>query len=328
MSELRATARAGSNIAFIKYWGKTDYTLNLPLNDSISMTLSEAVTTTTVAWDEHLDHDEVYFDGERITDARADRISRHLDRVRTHWYRMGARVATRSSFPYGTGVASSASGFAALSTAAIAAFGEGMPDERELTRWARLGSGSASRSIHGGFVRWRAGSDEDSCAEQLAGPDHWDLRDLVVLISADPKDIPSSVGHRMAAAHAFMARRQEVLPERLLACSQAIARRDFETFAALVEQEALEVQGIMMSGTPSALYPVGLTVDLIHALRSWRAEGLPVCFTLDAGPNLHVLCEGSHAAEVEARIAAAVPRLEILHNRPGPGVRLISEHLL
>ena len=152
MSQHIATVRACSNIAFIKYWGKKDATVNWPLNDSLSMCLSEASTTTTVEWVPEGGDDEIWFNGERLTDHRAMRISKHLDRLRAHWYPWAARVATRNTFPAGTGIASSASGFAALTAAGVHAFGEWVPDDTELSRWARQGSGSACRSIHAGFV--------------------------------------------------------------------------------------------------------------------------------------------------------------------------------
>lgn len=326
---LRATARAGSNIAFLKYWGKRDAALNLPLNDSLSMTLSDAHTTTTVAWDPDLKLDEVYIDGERVLDRRGVRVSKHLDRIRAQWYPWHARVASVNSFPAGTGIASSASGFAALTVAAIAAYGEGLPDPEELSRWARLGSGSACRSIHGGYVEWRAGTDHASSRARLFMPgDAWDLSDVVVLVSGHPKEISSSEGHAIAARHPFMAVRQELLPARMAAMKGALAARDLPTFGELLEQEALEVQGIMMSGTPSCLYPAGLTIDLIHRLRRWREDGLPAWFTLDAGPNLHVLTESRFVPDVLERVRSVDPRLECLVNRPGGPVTLLSHHLI
>ncbi len=325
---MKATARARSNIAFIKYWGKSDFEQNIPLNGSLSMTLSDAITTTTVEWDPALKQDEIYLEGERVLDRRALRISRYLDRLRDAWYRVGARVASLNSFPAGTGIASSASGFAALATAAIGAFDEGRPDEDEMTRWARRGSGSACRSIQGGFVEWVDGQDDaGSFSRQLCPPEHWDLRDIVVLVSRQEKAISSSEGHRIASRHPFMPARQEELPARILSLKGALAARDFATFGELVEHEAMEVQAIMMSGRPSALYLQPATVGLIHALRAWRDEGLPVYFTLDAGPNLHVLCEGDRAPEVVSRLRRVAPRAELIHNRPGAAAELVDEHL-
>jgi len=328
--EMRGTASACSNIALIKYWGKRDFSDNVPLNDSVSMTLSDAITTTTVIWDGSLSQDEIYLDGERVLDGRGLRISRFLDRIRADYYRMPARVASMNSFPAGTGIASSASGFAALAMAAFAAMDEDMPSDTEMTRWARRGSGSAARSIHGGFVEWTAGKDDaTSVARQLAGQDFWDLRDLVVLVSEAPKVISSSEGHKIATRHPFMAARQAQLPARMLATKGAIAARDLTTLGALIELDALEMHGIMMSGEPAALYMQPATMLLLHAIRSWRDEdGVPVYFTLDAGPNVHVLCEGAHVDEVRSRIEALVPTLSILENRAGPGARIHHDHLL
>lgn len=326
--EMRGTASACSNIALVKYWGKQDFAQNVPLNGSVSMNLSEAITTTTVVWDDTLSQDEIYLDGERILDGRGARVSRYLDRIRADYYRMPARVASMNSFPAGTGIASSASGFAALAVAAFAAMDEEIGEE-ELTRWARRGSGSACRSVQAGFVEWHAGTDDaSSYSTQLCPPDFWDLRDLVVLVSREAKAISSSEGHRIATRHPFMDARQRELPARMVAVKGAIAARDFATLGELVEHEALEVQGIMMSGQPSALYMQPETVALLHAIRGWRADGLPVYFTLDAGPNVHVLCEAEHAAAVLARIEGLLPGRKVLVNRPGPAARVHDGHLL
>ena len=328
-SELRATARSGSNVAFVKFWGKRDPSTNVPLNDSISMTLTGAVTLTTVAYDPDLRDDEVYLDGERVLDDRARRVSRHLDRIREHYYPVYARVASMNSFPMGTGLASSASGFAALTTAAIAAHGEGLPDEATLSRWARRGSGSACRSVLGGFVRWRAGMDDrSSFAEPLFGPDWWDLRDLCVVLSARPKEMPTAQGHRLATAHPFMPARQQGLPRRIAALGAALAQRDIEVFGQLVEQEAYETQAIMLSSEPPCLVLLPSTVSFLREVRHWREDGLAVYVTLDAGPNPHLICEGSDAGAVLERIAALAPDAEVLHCRPGPGVQLVEDHLL
>lgn len=330
MSDLgRATARAGANIALVKYWGRTDPRLNLPLNDSLSMTLTEACTLTTVAYDEDLRDDEIYLDGERVLDHHASRIRRHMDHIRTHYYRVHARISTLNSMPMGTGLASSASGFAALTAAAIAAFGEGLPDPDELSVWARRASGSACRSVPGGFVRWRAGtSDDDSFAATVFEPDWWDLRDLCVVLSTATKEIPNHQGHAIAAAHPFMAARQRQLPGRIAAVTAAIAARDLETLGPLVEQESLELQALMASASPAVWYMMPRTLAFIQAVRLWREEGLDAYITLDAGPNPHILCEGHDEAAVLQRIEAAAPGVTVLRNRPGPGVTLVGDHLI
>ncbi len=327
--ELRATARACANIALIKYWGARDHDRNLPLNDSISLTLAGAETVTTVAYDPDLAVDEIYLDGERLLDHRAARVVRHLDRIRAAYYPWRARVASVNGFPASTGLASSASGFAALTAAAIAAFGEGLPPRGELAAWARLGSGSAARSVPGGFVLLRAAEDHDaSTAASLFPETHWDLRDLCVIVSTEAKEIPSERGHRLAAAHPFMRARQRLLPGRLAAVQAAVAARDMDALGPLVEQEAMEVQALMLSSTPSCLYMTPGTVAFLRAVPRWRAEGLPVYLTLDAGPNPHLLCEAGVEADVLERIRELAPQTKVLRCRPGPGVTLVREHLL
>jgi diphosphomevalonate decarboxylase len=184
--------------------------------------------------------------------------------------------------------------------------------------------------LHGGFVEWVGGEDDaSSFARPLCPASHWDLRDLVVLVSRAPKDVASSDGHRIASAHPFMDARQKALPQRLAALKGALANRDWETLGEIVEHEALEVQGIMLSGQPAAIYFQPRTIELIHAIRAFRErDGLPVFFTLDAGPNVHVLCEGSRVDEVRDRLLRIAPDLPVLENRVGPGASLLDEHLL
>ena len=330
MSDLgRSTARAGANIALLKYWGQADPRLNLPLNDSLSLTLTEACTLTTVAYDEDLADDEFYLDGERILDHRAARVQRHMDLIRTDYYRVHARISSMNSMPAGTGLASSASGFAALTAAAIAAFGEGLPGADALSAWARRASGSACRSVPGGFVLWRAGTgDEDSLATTVFDPSWWDLCDLCVVLSTATKAIPNRQGHALAAVHPFMAARQELLPGRLAAMTSAIAARDLDTLGPLVEQESLEVQALTTSSTPACLYMEPSTLAFVHAVRRWREDGLAAYLTLDAGPNPHLLCEGRDAGALLERIDRLAPGATVLCNRPGPGVTLVEDHLI
>ncbi len=326
---LRATARAGANIAFIKYWGNRGGEANLPLNSSLSMTLSDAVSVTTVEYDPDLQVDEVYLDGERLLDHRAGRVTRQLDRIRAEYYPLHARVVSVNSFPAGTGMASSASGFAALTVAAVAAFGEGLPDERTLSIWARRASGSACRSIHGGFVEWHAGErDGDSFAEVAFEAGWWDLRDVTAIVSADAKAISSARGHRIAEAHPFMPTRRELVARRLPAVKAAMLQRDFATFGALIEQEALEMHGVMISSTPACLYLAPLTVAFLQAVPRWRDDGVDVALTLDAGPNPHLICPAAHAEEVTRRAEQLAPGCTLVVSRPGGGVALLQEHLV
>ncbi|HMM28912.1 MAG TPA: diphosphomevalonate decarboxylase [Aggregatilineaceae bacterium] len=324
-----ATARSCANIAFIKYWGRRDHALRLPLNGSISMNLDGATTTTTVIFDPALDADQVTILDVETTEKAARRVSEHLDRVRARaGIDIRARVVSRNSFPMGTGIASSASAFAALTAAACAAAGLDLSD-RELSILARLGSGSACRSIPAGFVEWHAGeSSETSYAEMIAPPEHWDLRDLIAIVETAHKEVGSSKGQELVDASPFGAARLAAAERGLPVVRRAILERDFETFGEETEQEAIRMHAVALTSRPSVLYWSPATVRIMHAVRAWRAEGLPAYFTIDAGANVHVLCQGADAGALAEQLRALEGVHSVLSNRPGPATRLIDTHLL
>jgi diphosphomevalonate decarboxylase len=319
----KATYRVGSNIAFIKYWGVADPAINLPLNNSISLTLADAHTTTTVAWDTDgaLATDEITLDDVQLETKAAARLVRHLDRLRAlagvDWR---ARVASRNNFPAAAGIASSASGFAALTVAGAAALGLDL-SPTQLSALARLGSGSASRSLFGGFVEWERGHDHDSSvARPLFGPEHWALCDLVAVVSRAAKATSSEGGHRLAGTLAS-------LPTALETVRSAIAERDLHRLGPVIEADALAMHAVMMTSQPSLLYWQPATLTLLHAVPQWRAEGLAVYFTIDAGPNVHLICQAEDAPAVAER-AAALPGVEsVISSRPGLGPQVVDEHL-
>ena len=195
-----ATASACSNIAFIKYWGNKDDALRLPLNASLSMNLAELQTETQVVWKDDLKSDTLILNGQPANDYALTRVQKHLDHIRARFsIKMFADVESHNNFPMGAGIASSASAFAALTVAAVAAADEEC-SEQELSTLARLGSGSASRSIPSGFVEWHDGDSHDaSYAESFAPPTHWELVDLIAVISTDHKKTSSKEGHPTAA---------------------------------------------------------------------------------------------------------------------------------
>src|SRR5512141_1000989 len=222
-----ATAQAAPNIALIKYWGNRDNKLRIPLNNSISMNLDGLYTRTTVSFQPSLPFDELIINGHEVTGAGLARISSILDLLRgLANIHERAEVMSENNFPSGTGIASSASAFAALALAGSKAAGLNL-SERELSRLARRGSGSASRSVPSGFVEWQAGtSDEDSFAFSIAEPDHWDLVDCVAIVSAAHKKIGSVEGHPIAGTSALQAARVADAPRRLDMCRNAILARD------------------------------------------------------------------------------------------------------
>ncbi len=320
-----AAAAAHPNIAFIKYWGNRDDLLRIPANGSISMNLSGLQTRTIVQFDTSLEEDQLVINGESAGAEALQRVSATLDRIRELAdLKTAARVTSENSFPTGTGIASSASAFAALTLAAATALGLGLP-EKELSRLARIGSGSASRSIPGGFVEWQAGKDHaSSYAVSLAGPEHWDLVDQIVLISREHKAVSSSQGHQLADTSPLQEARVADADRRLGICRQALLERDFPTFAEVVEQDSNLMHSVMMTSSPPLFYWEPGTLEIMNAVREWRQEGLQVCYTVDAGPNVHVLSPAEHAEAVKRKLTALTNVKSILTCTPGGPAWLIE----
>jgi len=328
----RATAIACANIALIKYWGNRDHQLRLPSNSSLSMNMAGLTTTTTVEFDPSLKSDVLILGGRKIVGAGRDRVSRFLDRVRektsevletSEVSRLFARVDSRNEFPSGTGLASSASGFAALASAASTAVGLRL-SEAELSRLARLGSGSACRSIPGGFVEWDMGIDDaTSFAHSIAPADHWDVRDVIAIIDFAHKSIGSTEGHAVADTSPLQAARVASTPDRLAQARSAVLNRDFAALAEVVELDSLMMHAVMITSSPTLLYWQPATLDVMQAVVNWRNEGLPACTTIDAGPNVHVLCLAASSAEVERRVRSIDGVREVIVTRPGGPAKLV-----
>ena len=319
------TALANPNLAFIKYWGNRDNTLRLPSNSSISMNLDGLYTRTTVRFQSGLISDQLSINGHEVTGKGLDRISYILDIIRgIANIHERAEVVSENNFPSGAGIASSASAFAALALAGSKAAGLDL-SESELSRLARRGSGSAARSIPSGFVEWQAGtSDEDSFAFSIAGLDHWDLVDCVTIVSAAHKKTGSTEGHSLAPTSPLQATRVADAPRRLDICRKAILERDFQSFAAIVELDSDMMHSVMMTSTPALHYWKPASLDVMNCVRQWRAEGIPVCYTVDAGPNVHVLCPETEARNVETRLREIQGVANVLVARVGGAAKLIA----
>ncbi|MBS1251974.1 MAG: hypothetical protein MAG451_01008 [Anaerolineales bacterium] len=325
---MKATAVAPSNIAFIKYWGNADPQRNIPSNNSISMNLSGARTRTTVAFGAAFTADSLVIDGQPATETARARASRHLDHIRgLAQTDLRARVVSESNFPMGTGIASSASAFAALSVAGTAALDIAL-DERAMTELARLGSGSAARSIPSGYVELEVGSSHTTAyAHTLHAPGYWDLRDIVAIVSREEKSIGSSAGHTAAETSPHFATRLSELPARLETVRRAIRGRNIEALGEAVEADAISLHAVAMTSHPPIYYWAPATLRLIHAVQAWRREGLPVYFTLDAGPNIHLICQAEDEADVLAHLADIDDVLETLVSGPAEGAQLGDKHL-
>lgn len=324
MRENTAVAVASPNIALIKYWGNRDDALRLPANGSISMTLGGLETITEVAFTEGRRGDALTINGRPASPDSLRRVSQHLDAIREiAGIGAGAQVRSRSNFPAGSGIASSAAAFAALTLAAAHAAGLRL-DARALSRIARRGSGSASRSIFGGFVEWQAGaSDEESFAALLMPGGDWPLVDLVAVVSRKRKAAGSTEGHALAATSPIQAARVADAPRRLAECRAALRARDFARLAAVVEHDSYLMHAVMMTSRPSLLYWIPDTVRVIQAVAAWRAAGLEVCATVDAGPNVHCLCAPAAAAGIGRRLRRLPGIVEVLRCPPGSEARLL-----
>lgn len=318
MTILTASAVANANIALIKYWGNRDVLLRLPSSGSISMNLDGLFARTQVVFQSSLSQDSLVLNGKEETGKALTRMVIFLDLVRRLSNKnLYAQVSSENNFPTGAGLASSAAAFAALSLAATHALGLEL-DEGELSRLARRGSGSACRSIPGGFVEWLPGVDDrSSFAISIAPPEHWDLIDCIAIVEPQPKATGSTEGHRLADTSPLQPARLADAPRRLDICRQAILTRDFDALAAITELDSNLMHAVMMTSSPPLFYWQPSSLHLMKEIQDWRQHGLPVCYTLDAGPNLHILSHGDAAVQAKDRLEKFPGVFQVLTAKPG-----------
>ena len=322
---LRASARARANFALVKYWGKADAALNVPAVGSISITLDALWSDTQVEFDPRLSADELVLDGARRAE-QLGKVSSCLDVLRERaGVRTRARVASSNNFPTGAGLASSASGFAALAAAAAAALDLKL-SPRELSVVARRGSGSAARSIFGGFVEMHAGraaDGSDSFAEPLLEADEWPLEVVIAITAKGEKEIGSRAGMtRSAETSPYYSAWVQRQPADLTAARSAIRARDFQALAEIAEHNCLKMHAAAMAARPPLLYWNGATVLCLDAIVKLRAAGVPVFFTVDAGPQVKAICLPAARPRVAATLREVPGVLELVPSRLGPGAEL------
>ncbi|MGO9829113.1 MAG: diphosphomevalonate decarboxylase [Myxococcaceae bacterium] len=330
MTQAKATARAHPNIALVKYWGKRDAQLVLPHQSSFSVTLAPLEVTTTVELG--TPHTRVELNGKEARGQERERVLALVASVAQEAGRAfgGVRVASRGNFPMAAGLASSAAGFAALARAARAA--AGLPEDVASTsRLARTGSGSASRSVQGGFCTWHRGSRPDgldSFATQDFPEAHWpELRLLACVVSAAEKDVSSREGMQSTVETSpyYPAWVQDAEAE-VPRARDAVGQRDLALLGALAERNAWRMHAAAMAGARPLVYLRPETLAVVLALPAARAKGCPVFFTLDAGPNPVLLTTAEHVARVEA-LARAAGALDVVRCAPGGDARLLDEPL-
>lgn len=319
-----AAARAHANIALIKYWGKRDPTLNLPATGSISVTLDALATDTHVSFDPTLEADDVQL----ASGGDEARVTHFLDLIRSRAdIATRARVASKNNFPTGAGLASSASGFAALALAASRAAGLDLPSA-ELSALARRGSGSAARSVHGGWVEMQRGNSADGAdahALQLADGNALPLRVIVAITESEAKQTGSTEGMtRTAASSPYFEAWTHSAETDLDAMRAAIAAHDFTAIGELTEHSCMKMHALMFTSKPPLVYWNPATLAAWQAVAGLRADGIPAYATIDAGPQVKVLCQPGHAPDVAATLESVPGVVAVRTSALGPGAHLIE----
>ena len=329
------TAEAPSNIAFIKYWGARDLEGDgegpVPFNRSLSMTLDACRSVCSASPLGDGSEDEVWWldvpGGERPAEpappppAFVERTKRHLDRLR-EWsrrtaapYEGGFRIATYNTFPTAAGIASSASGFTALTLAVASSMGFDLAP-RTLSDLSRSsGSGSAARSAWGGYVEWPDG--DSNAGVQILDEGAWQLCDLVAVVETGAKKVSSRDGHRRAVTSPYFAPRLAALAGRLERVRSALLGRDFEALGEAVEEEGIDLHLIAMSSRPPVYYWSPGTIEVLAAVRGLRADGVAAYATMDAGANVHVICQPVDGPQVADRLEALRSVEHVLRDRTG-----------
>jgi diphosphomevalonate decarboxylase len=326
----RGNARARANIALAKYWGKCDTALNLPAVPSVSLTLDALVTETEVQHDPALDADVVHLDGALQSGRAAEKVSKFLDLVRD---RAGlapdapgrfARVTSHNHFPSASGLASSASGFAALAAAGARAYNLDL-SLTALSALARRGSASAARSLFGGWCELPAGvpGDDGLAARPLYPADHWDVVMVLALVTQGPKAVASRDGMaHTAASSPLWPGWLASAPGYTHAVREALGRRDLQALGEAMEASTFAMHASAWAAVPAVRYIKGITLDLLDRVESLRRDGIGAWATMDAGPHVKVLCAAADAPRVAVSLAAVTGVLETRTAAPGAGIEV------
>ncbi len=331
---MRATIEATPNIAFVKYWGKRDDKRFLPQNSSISATMDHTLTTRTTVVFGDFATDKVWLGGKQADDKTLRTAQTVLELVRQKaGTNQKAHVASVNDFPTAAGFASSAAGMAALTVAACKALGLGL-SAKEQSIIARQGSGSATRSIQGGFVEWLSGhkpDGSDSYGQQLFDENHWPtLRNVVAICAPEKKKVSSRAGMKQTVQTSELyAKRLHDLDHTLRIVRNAIAKRDGPVLYEAIMRESLNMHAVMLDTWPPIAYLNDTSRRIIHAVVDYNGDApAKAGFTFDAGPNAHVFCEKQNVQEVETMLAEIDGVQSILTAGIGAGPRESKEHLL
>jgi len=316
---MKSTAWANSNIAFIKYWGKKDYEKNIPMNPSISMTLDSNLSTkTTVDFSDDYEKDTFVLNGVVCEDNKLKRVSRFLDIVRKKaGINMRAKVISVNNFPTASGIASSASGFAALATSASKAIGLEL-DKKQLSTLARYGSGSASRSVYGGFVYW-----EEESAVQIKGKEHWsEFRDVIIILNEKEKEISSREGMRLTVEKSKLYEdRQKKIKQSLGKVREFLQKKNFPMLAYEIMRDSDSMHACINEAGIN--YLTEESYKLKKKILALNKEEIIAGYTFDAGPNMHIITLEKYLSVIKE----AFSDYKKIISGPGEGIRYTEEHL-
>ena len=323
----KGKARAYTNIALIKYWGKKNEELILPMNNSLSLTLDAFYTETEVIFSDSYMVDEFYLDGTLQDEKATKKVSQFLDLFRKEaGLSLKASVISQNFVTTAAGLASSASGLAALAGACNTALKLGS-DDLSLSRFARRGSGSACRSIFGGFVEWEKGHDDLSSYAKPVPSDSFedDLAMVFVLINDQKKEVSSRNGmRRTVETSSFYQGWLDSVEGDLYQLKQAIKTKDFQLLGETMERNGLKMHGTTLAAQPPFTYWSPDSLKAMDAVRQLRKQGIPCYFTMDAGPNVKVLVENSHLSEVQETFTKLFSKEQVITAHAGPGIAIIE----
>lgn len=324
MTNLRVTARAHTNIALVKYWGKADTDLIIPQNGSLSLTLDHFYTDTTVEFDSKLTTDQFILDGESKSPVK---ITNFLNIVRQKaGINTFAKVDSVNHVPSTAGLASSASAYAALAAAASKASGLNL-SHKELSKLARRGSGSASRSIYGGFVEWIKGyNDDTSYAVPIEEDLDWKIGMIVAMVNPDKKKISSRTGMQTVVnTSPFYSAWVESIDDDLRNIKVAIKNRDFKTMGEIAESNAMRMHALNLSSSPHFNYFEPLSIEIMNTVEDIRTnEQIECYYTVDAGPNIKILCQQKDADDLLSKLRVRFPQIQFSFTKPGPGIKYLN----
>ncbi|WP_174615450.1 diphosphomevalonate decarboxylase [Virgibacillus ihumii] len=322
---MKATAKAHTNIALVKYWGKRDESLILPMNNSLSLTLDGFYTTTSVEFHNELTEDRFYLNDKAVVDKQYDRVSSFLSLIRNSAGKdnLFAEVHSTNHVPTAAGFASSASGFAALAAASARALNLDI-DDKALSALTRQGSGSACRSIYGGFVEWEKGTQadgSDSYAVPVAPADHWDIRVAAVVLSSNAKKVLSREGmKRTVETSPFYSSWVDSIPSDLKQIKAGIQNKDFEKVGSIAEMNCLKMHATTLAANPPFSYWHDTTMAVMHAVQELRESGIPAYFTIDAGPNVKVLYLPEDEETLEQSLREVPGVNDVIVSKAGQGI--------